>query len=68
LSVVALASTQPTDGSTSWGVRKLGGQTGVGAASVHHILNAGQLKPHRTEYWRGSGHTASPPALPLAFP
>lgn len=53
LSVVALASTQPPDGSTRWSVRKLAGQTGVGATSVHHILNAGQLKPHRTQYWCG---------------
>lgn len=53
LSVVALASSKPTDGSTRWSVRKLARATGLGVASVHQILQAGQLKPHRTDYWCG---------------
>lgn len=58
LSVVSLASTRPPDGSTRWSVRKLARQMGVGSTSVHHILNAGQLKPHRTEY--GCGRSPDP--------
>ncbi len=53
LSVVALASSKPSDGSTRWSVRNLARTTGLGPTSVHQILHAGQLKPHRTDYWCG---------------
>jgi len=53
LSVVALASSKPPDGSTRWSTRKLAEQTGIGATSVHRILCEGRLKPHQTKYWCG---------------
>ncbi len=49
LNVIALASSKPTDGS----VRKLAEATDIGVATAHQILNEGEIKPHKVEYWRG---------------
>jgi transposase len=51
--VLALACTTPVDGSTRWSVRKLAEVTGQSKSTVHAILTAGKLKPHKTEYWCG---------------
>jgi putative transposase len=53
LKVVALACTKPEDGSNSWTIRHLSRAFKVGSTSVHRILNEGQLKPHKVEYWCG---------------
>lgn len=53
LDVVALATSQPTDGTTRWSTRRLAREVGIGATAVHQILNEGKLKPHKTEYWCG---------------
>jgi len=53
LDVVAMATSQPTDGTTQWSTRRLARKIGIGATSVHQILNEGKLKPHKTEYWCG---------------
>jgi putative transposase len=53
LSVVALASSKPPDGSTRWSTRRLAEKTGIGPTSVHRILHEGRLRPHKTEYWCG---------------
>jgi len=51
--VLALACTTPVDGSTRWSVRKLAEITGQSKSTVHTILTAGKLKPHKTRYWCG---------------
>jgi len=51
--VLALACTTPVDGSTRWSVRKLAEVTGQSKSTVHAILTAGRLKPHKTDYWCG---------------
>ena len=53
LGVMALACTTPADGSTRWSVRKLAEATGFGVGTVHRILNAGDLKPHKVRHWCG---------------
>lgn len=53
LKVMALACTKPPDGSNAWTLRKLERTLGISNASVHRILNAGRLKPHKMEYWCG---------------
>lgn len=54
LEVMALACSTPPDGSNSWSIRKLADTTGFGVATVHRILNAGDLKPHKVKYWCGN--------------
>jgi putative transposase len=51
--VLALACTKPDDGSNAWTTRKLSRALGLGSTTVHRILNEGQLKPHKVEYWCG---------------
>ena len=51
--VLALACTTPVDGSTRWSVRKLAEVAGPSKSTVHAILSAGKLKPHKTHYWCG---------------
>ena len=51
--VMALACTDPDDGSTKWSVRKLADACGFSKSSIHRILNEASLKPHKTEYWCG---------------
>ena len=51
--VLALACTTPVDGSTRWSVRKLAEVSGQSKSTVHSILTAGKLKPHKTKYWCG---------------
>jgi hypothetical protein len=53
LEVMALACTKPVDGSNRWSVRKLAEVTGLGSTTVHRILNAGDLKPHKVSHWCG---------------
>ncbi len=53
LKVMALACTKPQDGSNAWTLRKLERALGVSDSSVYRILHAGQLKPHKVEYWCG---------------
>lgn len=52
-SVIALACSKPLKGNTTWSCRKLAEKTGIGAATVHRILNEGQIKPHKVQYWCG---------------
>ncbi len=51
--VLALACTTPVDGSARWSVRKLAEVTGQSKSTVHTILTADRLKPHKTDYWCG---------------
>ena len=53
LKVVSLACTTPTDGSNQWSVRRLAEAVGMGSTTVHTILHAGAIKPHKVEYWCG---------------
>ena len=53
LSVVDLATSTPLQGKTSWSVRDLAQASGLSATTVHRILSAGKLRPHKTEYWCG---------------
>ena len=53
LEVMALACTTPADGSNAWSVRKLAEATGFGVGTIHRILNAGDLKPHKVRHWCG---------------
>lgn len=52
-SVIALACSKPPDGNTVWSCRKLAKKTGLGVATIHRILNGGQIKPHKVKYWCG---------------
>jgi transposase len=53
LEVMALACTTPADGASRWSIRKLADATGHPISTVHGILNAGDLKPHKVSYWCG---------------
>ena len=53
LEVMALACTTPVDGSNHWSIRKLADATGYSVGTVHGILHAGDLKPHKVHYWCG---------------
>jgi transposase len=53
LEVMALACTTPVDGSTRWSIRQLADATGFSVGTVHGILNAGDLKPHKVTHWCG---------------
>ena len=53
LEVMALACTTPVDGSTVWSIRKLADVAGLGVGTIHRILNAGDLKPHKVRHWCG---------------
>jgi len=52
LRVVDLATSTPLQGKT-WSVRDLGEASGLSATTVHRILAAGELRPHKVEYWCG---------------
>ncbi len=51
--VMALACTEPDDGSSRWSARKLADASGLSKSTVHRILSEASLKPHKTEYWCG---------------
>lgn len=53
LRVVDLATSTPPQGKTSWSVRDLSEASGLSSTTVHRILSAGKLKPHKVEYWCG---------------
>ncbi|MBM4294410.1 MAG: IS630 family transposase [Deltaproteobacteria bacterium] len=53
LKVTALACTTPPDGSNAWTLRRLARALNVSKDTVHRILNEGELKPHKVEYWCG---------------
>lgn len=53
LETVSLACTKPPDGSNSWSTRQLAKATGISHATVNRILNEGEIKPHKVEYWCG---------------
>lgn len=53
LQVTAVACTRPPDGSNAWSIRRLAREVGLSSATVHRILNEGELKPHKVEYWCG---------------
>jgi transposase len=53
LAVIALATSEPPDGTSRWSIRRLAAASGLGATTVHRILAEGQLRPHRTAYWCG---------------
>ncbi|MEN6484937.1 MAG: IS630 family transposase [Syntrophobacteraceae bacterium] len=50
---MALARTEPDDGSSCWSMRKIADAFGLSKSSVHRILSEASLKPHKTEYWCG---------------
>jgi len=51
--VIALACSKTDDGSNAWSIRKLAKKTGRGLATIHRILNEGEIKPHKVKYWCG---------------
>lgn len=51
--VISLACSPPPKGKTVWSVRDLAKAIGIGASSVHRILNEGKIKPHKVKYWCG---------------
>jgi AraC-like DNA-binding protein len=53
LAVIDLATSTPRKGKTSWSVRDLAQASGLSATTVHRILAAGELRPHKVEYWCG---------------
>src|SRR5664280_843847 len=53
LAVVDLATSTPREGKTSWSVKDLAQASGLSSTTVHRILSAGKLRPHKTEYWCG---------------
>ena len=53
LAVLERATETPPGGRTRWTQRQLARVVGISPASVNRVLNAGDLKPHRTDYWCG---------------
>jgi len=53
LAVIGRATETPPGGRTRWTQRQLAAVVGISAASVNRVLGAGDLKPHKTEYWCG---------------
>ena len=53
LKVTHLACMKPQDGRNQWTITSLAKATGLGRTTVHRILNEGDLKPHKVEYWCG---------------
>lgn len=53
LAVVDLATSTPQRGKSAWSVSDLAQASGLSRTTVHRILAAGRLKPHKTEYWCG---------------
>ena len=53
LAVVALATSEPTDGVSRWSIRRLAAASGLGVTTVHRILREGELRQHKTAYWCG---------------
>jgi len=51
--VMALACTDPDDGSSHWSTRKLADASGISKSTVQRILAEASLKPHKVEYWCG---------------
>jgi putative transposase len=51
--VLERATETPPGGRTRWTQRQLARGAGISPASVNRVLNAGDLKPHKTEYWCG---------------
>jgi transposase len=49
--VLATTCGAPPEGATHWTVRNLAEHTGVGRQSVHRILRAERLAPHRVKSW-----------------
>lgn len=47
----AVCTQAPPDGATHWTVRSLAQATGVGRDTVHRILRAERLAPHRVQSW-----------------
>jgi len=53
LGVIALASSKPADGCSSWSRSLLARKTGLSRTTVHRILAEAELKPHKVKYWCG---------------
>ena len=53
LAVIERATEIPPGGRTRWTQRQLARVVGISPASVNRVLNAGDLKPHKTDYWCG---------------
>lgn len=53
LKVITLACSTPPDGSNHWSMSKLEGATGISGSTIHRILKAGAIKPHKVDYWCG---------------
>ena len=53
LAVLERATETPPAGRTRWTQRQLARVVGISPASINRVLNAGDLKPHKTEYWCG---------------
>lgn len=51
--IIALACSEPGDGSTRWSVRKLAEKVGCGKSLVQQVLSEAAIKPHKTKYWCG---------------
>jgi len=51
--VIERATETPPGGRTRWTQRQLARVVGISPASVNRVLNAGDLKPHKTDYWCG---------------
>jgi putative transposase len=51
--VLERATETPPGGRTRWTQRQLARVVGISPASVNRVLNAGDLKPHKTDYWCG---------------
>jgi transposase len=51
--VVQRACSKPEGGYTNWSQRRIAKSVGISQTKVFQILNAADLKPHKTEYWCG---------------
>jgi putative transposase len=53
VSVTALACTKPQDNRNAWTQRELAKAVGMSKSTVHRVLTAGAVKPHKIDYWCG---------------
>lgn len=53
VSVTALACTVPKDDCNAWTQRGLANAAGMSKSTVHRILTAGAVKPHKIDHWCG---------------
>lgn len=51
--VIQLATEKPGKGYTRWSQRRIADKVGMSQSTIHGLLKAADLRPHKIEYWCG---------------